>query len=106
MLTYKNQTFVCHLDLGIDILRKKWIGVILCHLSEEPIRFLELQRRVKGISQKILTQQLKVLEQEDIVAKKIYSQIPPKVEYYLTPKGLKLLPALTLIEDWAKEYYN
>lgn len=104
MLKYKDKEYVCHLDLGMDMLRGKWKSVILCHLNEEPIRFLELQRRVEGISQKVLNEQLKELEKEELVSKKIYPEVPPRVEYYLTEKGMDLLPALKIIEEWSKKY--
>lgn len=106
MLKYKNKKYVCHLDLGMEFLRGKWISVILCHLTGDPIRFLELQRRVKGISQKVLNEQLKALELEGLIDKKIYPEVPPRVEYFLTKKGSDLIPALDLIEEWAKKYFT
>lgn len=104
MIKYKDKTFVCHLDLGMDALRGKWKSVILCHLTEDPIRFLELQRRVIGISHKVLNEQLKALEEEELISKKVYSEASPRVEYYLTKKGNDILPALKIIENWSKTY--
>lgn len=106
MLHYKDKDFFCELDLGLEFIRVKWKALIVCHLREEPVRFLELQRRVYGITQKILTEQLKALEEENIIYRVVYPEVPPKVEYKLTEKGLALLPALNLIEQWTKEYFE
>lgn len=105
MVKYKNKKYVCSLDLGLDFIRGKWKGVILCHLSEKPVRFLELKRLTKGITHKILSEQLKALEEDGLIIRSEYNEIPPKVEYSLSKKGKKLVPALKLIENWAKEYF-
>ena len=104
MLEYKGKKYVCHLDLGMEILKGKWKSLILYHLTEEPVRFLELQRRVEGISQKVLNEQLKALESEGLVNKKIYPEVPPRVEYFISKKGAELMPALRIITDWAQKY--
>lgn len=105
MLEYDNKMFTCFLDLGMEILKGKWKTIILYHLDDEPVRFLELQKRIGGISQKVLNNQLKSLEKEGIISRKIYPEIPPKVEYYLTEKGLKLIPALKMLADWTIEHF-
>ena len=105
MIKYKDKEYVCYLDLGVEFLRGKWKALILCHLTHEPIRFLELQRRTKGVSQKMLNEQLKSLEKDGLVGKKIYPETPPRVEYFLTEKGEALSPALKEIELWAKKYF-
>ncbi|MGL6064470.1 MAG: winged helix-turn-helix transcriptional regulator [Fusobacteriaceae bacterium] len=104
MLNYKEKNYLCHLDLGLEFIRGKWKGLILCHLKDEPVRFLELQRRINGITHKILTEQLKALEEEEIVKRIAYSEPSPRVEYRLTEKGLALLPILEMIEEWAKKH--
>ncbi|MGL5617017.1 MAG: winged helix-turn-helix transcriptional regulator [Sarcina sp.] len=105
-MIYKNKEFVCLLDVGFETIRGKWKSIILCHLNEGPKRFLELQRITKGVSQKVLTENLKDLEQEGILEKIIYPEIPPKVEYKLTEKGLELSSALKIIENWSMKYYS
>lgn len=104
MLEYKGKKYVCHLDLGMEILRGKWKSLILYHLTEEPVRFLELQRRIEGISQKVLTEQLKALEDEGLVNRVIYPEVPPRVEYSITKTGVELIPALRLITNWTQKH--
>ena len=105
LIEYKGKSYVCPLDLGFEIIRGKWKAVILCHLSESPKRFLELQRITCGVSQKVLSESLKQLEVDEIITKHIYAEIPPRVEYSLTEKGRELVPALKIIEEWSKNHF-
>ncbi|MHC1682882.1 MAG: winged helix-turn-helix transcriptional regulator [Clostridiaceae bacterium] len=105
MIEYNNKLFVCNLDLGFEVIRGKWKSVILCHLDRGPKRFLELQRITEGVSQKVLNEALKQLENDGLINKCIYAEIPPKVEYSLTEKGAELVPALKIIEEWSKKHY-
>lgn len=106
MLNYNNKKYVCHLDLGMDFIKGKWKAVILCHLHKGPKRFLELQRITCGISQKVLNEKLTQLEQDGLISKTIYPEVPPRVEYSLTYKGKDLFPALDLLEKWSKKYFS
>lgn len=106
MLNYKKKNYFCQLDLGLESIKGKWKALIICHLRNEPIRFLELQRRIEGITQKILTEQLKALEEEGIILRVVYPEVPPRVEYELTEKGRELLPILDSIEEWAEKYLD
>lgn len=90
----------------MEFIKGKWKALIICHLRNEPIRFLELQRRIEGITQKILTEQLKALEEEGIILRVVYPEVPPRVEYELTEKGRELLPILDSIEEWAEKYLD
>lgn len=105
MVKYKDKDYVCLLDLGLEFIKGKWKCIILCHLKNKSVRFLELQRITKGITQKVLTEQLKSLEADGIVERVSYPEIPPRVEYQLTEKGRDLIPALDAIEKWAEKYY-
>ena len=105
MLQYENKTYICALDLGFEQIRGKWKAVILCHLDDGARRFLELQRMTGGISQKVLNEAHHELEEEGMIHKQVYPEVPPRVEYSLTDKGKKLIPALRIIEAWAREYY-
>ncbi|GAA0817042.1 helix-turn-helix domain-containing protein [Clostridium tertium] len=87
MINYNNKKYICLLDFVMDFIRGKWKYLILCHLYDEPKRFLELQRFIQEISHKVLTENLKELEVDELVIKITYDEMPPKVEYYLTEKG-------------------
>lgn len=105
MIHYNNKKYICLLDFGMEFIRGKWKAVILCHLYKGPKRFLELQRIVKGISQKVLNEKLKELEQDELIKKNIYAEMPPRVEYYLTDKGKDITKIIKEIEDWSIKYY-
>ncbi|NFT91136.1 helix-turn-helix transcriptional regulator [Clostridium botulinum] len=106
MIKYNNKTYVCLLDLAMDFIRGKWKAVILCHLLNEPKRFLELQRITNGVSHKVLTEKLKELEEDNLIQKIVYDENPPKVEYKLTPMGKDLSMAIKEIEKWSLKYYG
>lgn len=106
MLEHNNKKYVCHLDLGIDLIRGKWKAVILCHLNEGPKRFLELQRITCGISQKVLNEKLKQLEDDGLVFKTTYPEVPPRVEFELTQMGKEIFPALDILEKWSVKYFS
>jgi DNA-binding HxlR family transcriptional regulator len=89
------------MDLGMELIKGKWKAVILCHLNDGPKRFLELQRITKGISQKVLNQKLKELEEDGLITKTIYPEVPPRVEFKMTPLGQELYPALDIIQQWS-----
>ncbi len=106
MIKYNNKKYVCLLDLAMDFIRGKWKAVILCHLLNEPKRFLELQRITNGVSHKVLTEKLKELEEDNLIQKIVYDENPPKVEYKLTPMGKDLSIAIKEIEKWSLKYYG
>ncbi|NFG27980.1 helix-turn-helix transcriptional regulator [Clostridium botulinum] len=106
MIKYNNKKYVCLLDLAMDFIRGKWKAVILCHLINEPKRFLELQRITNGVSHKVLTEKLKELEEDNLIQKIVYDENPPKVEYKLTPMGKDLSMAIKEIEKWSLKYYG
>lgn len=106
MIKYNNKKYVCLLDLAMDSIRGKWKAVILCHLLDEPKRFLELQRITNGVSHKVLTEKLKELEEDNLIQKIVYDENPPKVEYKLTPMGRDLSTAIKEIEKWSLKYYS
>ena len=94
----------CPVESALAIIGGKWKGVILYHLRDETRRFSELRRLMPGVTQRMLTKQLRELEAHQIVQRRIYRQIPPKVEYSLTSFGLTLTPILKALEDWDAQY--
>ncbi|WP_418661441.1 winged helix-turn-helix transcriptional regulator [Bacteroides ilei] len=85
----------------------KWSILIIFTLEQFPVmRFGELHRMIPDISQKMLTVTLRTLEEDGLVSRKVYAQIPPKVEYSLTSRGKSLLPHLNSLIQWAKEQMN
>ena len=88
---------------ALRVLEGKWKIVIIVQLfaAEDALRFSELERRIEGVTQKMLIQQLKQLEQDGIVNRKLYPQVPPKVEYSLTELGRALGPAMEALVKWA-----
>ena len=94
----------CPVVTTLDIIGGKWKVLILYHLNTETRRFNELQRLLVGITQRMLTLQLRELEQAGIVHREVYPQVPPKVEYSLTEFGLTLMPVIQAMHRWGVEY--
>jgi DNA-binding HxlR family transcriptional regulator len=84
----------------------KWSMLLLCILGEGPVRSGELGRRAGGISQKMLTQTLRELERHGIVHRKDHGEVPPRVEYSLTPLGRSLAQLVRQIEEWVEANYS
>ena len=90
----------CPVRATLGVLGGKWKPVILFYLGEGTHRFSELRRRLPEATQKMLTQQLRELEADGVIVRKIHPQVPPKVEYSLTPYGRTLKPVLKEICRW------
>ncbi|MBP3228752.1 MAG: helix-turn-helix transcriptional regulator [Bacteroidaceae bacterium] len=85
----------------------KWALVVLYELSGGiPRRFSELQHSIADISRKMLTQTLRTLEEDGLVSREVYAEVPPRVEYALTTRGLSLMPHLTALIGWAKAHMS
>jgi DNA-binding HxlR family transcriptional regulator len=100
----KNRTYNCPVEAAVDVFGGKWKSLILWWLQERTWRFAELRRQIPGITEKMLTQQLRELEADGIVARRVYPTVPPKVEYSLTDYGLSLKRALKEICNWGKQH--
>ncbi|MFH8728084.1 winged helix-turn-helix transcriptional regulator [Streptomyces termitum] len=97
--------YTCGLDAAIAVMGGKWKGLILFWLGEEgPLRFGQLRRTVAGISERMLTLQLRELEAAGLVRRTVHEQVPPKVEYALTDFGRSLVTALTPLGAWGEEH--
>ncbi|EOS8069388.1 helix-turn-helix transcriptional regulator [Enterococcus faecium] len=90
-------------EATLEVIGGKWEPIILCHLGNGPIRRGELRKKIPTITQKMLTQQLRELEQDGIVHRKVYNQVPPKVEYSLTEEGKSLREILVAMSVWGEE---
>lgn len=94
----------CRARLAFDLLANTWNAVVVWALRHEPVRHGELKERIGGISQKVLTETLRRLEFNGLVARRAYGGSPPRVEYELTDLGRSLLPALEAFGVWAFEH--
>ncbi|RKQ35524.1 winged helix-turn-helix transcriptional regulator [Oceanobacillus halophilus] len=95
----------CRVEDALGILVGKWKPIILLHLLKEGTqRFSELKRSLPGITQKMLTKQLRELEEEDIIERVVYPQVPPKVEYSITEYGRSLEPILHAMHEWGTKH--
>jgi DNA-binding HxlR family transcriptional regulator len=94
----------CPVAATLEVIGGKWKPLILFHLREKPMRFSELRRVVPQATQKMLTQQLRDLERDGIVSRKVYAVVPPKVDYSLTAYGRTLKPLLGLMCDWGARH--
>lgn len=94
----------CPVEATLDLIGGKWKGIVLFHLMKEIKRFNELRRLVPDITQRMLTLQLRQLEKDGLIKRKIYKEIPPKVEYSLTKLGHTIIPILQLLEQWGTQY--
>lgn len=98
----RGQTSLCGLDIVLEVVGGKWKSLLLWELRDEPRRFGELRRRMDGISEKVLIQQLRELEADGIVHRRQYNEVPPRVEYSLTPFGESLNTALEPLCEWGE----
>jgi DNA-binding HxlR family transcriptional regulator len=90
--------------ITLSVIGGKWKAVILWHLTYKTLRFSQLRRRLPAITQKMLTQQLRELERDGLVHREVYPEVPPRVEYSLTPLGWSLKPLLGAMCTWGREY--
>jgi len=95
---------VCPVTQTQEIIAGKWKIIHLWHLSIETRRFNELQKLLPDISKEILTRQLRELEEDQMVHREVYKEVPPKVEYSLTPLGQSFIPILHSMGEWSKKY--
>ena len=95
----------CPVTATMQVLGGKWKPILINAIYfTTPARFGELKRSVKGITQSMLTSQLRQLEADGVIKRKIYAEIPPRVEYTLTEFGLTLSPILVAMGNWGKQY--
>ncbi|SNT19854.1 transcriptional regulator, HxlR family [Actinomadura meyerae] len=96
-------SYICGIDAAMDVIGGKWKVLILWALNERPHRFGELRRELPGVTEKVLAAQLRELEQDGIVHREAYDEVPPRVEYSLTALGVSLNEALAPLGAWGRE---
>jgi DNA-binding HxlR family transcriptional regulator len=94
----------CPVEAALDIIGGKWKAILLFHILESTKRFNELGRLLPGLTQRMLTTQLRELEADGVIARTVYPQVPPKVEYSITPFGRTLEPLLRELALWAEAH--
>lgn len=97
---------ICPYATAQRLLSGKWTLLILYHLSVQTLRFGELQRKLPDLTQATLSKQLRIMEAENLIIRKSYDQIPPKVEYSLSELGKRFQPVLQAVEVWGEEYID
>lgn len=100
----QTQTTQCHVDVTLSVIGGKWKPVILWHLAQGTFRFSELSKRIPGISQKMLAQQLREMERDQLIHRKMYPVVPPKVEYSMTDHGKSLREVLRALGAWGEKH--
>ncbi len=103
-----NGEFSCKKELTLSIISGKWKSAIVYHLGHDgTLRYGELKRRLDpSVSHRVLTKQLRELEQDGIIARKTYPTVPPRVDYFVTDMGLTLLPLLNELLDWGEAHID
>ena len=96
----------CPVETTLTLIGDKWKVLILRDLLTGTKRFGELKRSLGGVSQKVLTAQLRAMEESGLVERKVYAEVPPRVEYSLTALGLSLRPILDAMQSWGKGYQD
>lgn len=94
----------CPVETTLMLIGDKWKVLILRDLLGGTKRFGELKKSIGTVSQKVLTSQLRDMEQKGLVSRKVYAEVPPRVEYTLTETGYSLKPILDAMETWGKQY--
>ncbi len=94
----------CPVEATLDLIGGKYKALILWHLAEGKLRFSQLRNQIKGVTPKMLTQQLRELESKLLIHREVFPIVPPKVEYSLTDLGRSLMPLLVAMRDWGSSY--
>ena len=97
---------LCPVSATLNLIGGKYKALILWHLAEKKLRFSQLNKLIPGATPKMLTQQLREMESQDLIHREVYPVVPPKVEYSLTELGKSLMPVLVAMRDWGAGYLH
>jgi len=103
-LEFKGKKYNNPVELSLYIIGGKWKIPIIWSLKESSLRYGELRKSLPKVTHKMLTQQLRELEADEIITRKVYPEVPPKVEYSLTLLGKSIIPVIDLLNEWGGEY--
>ena len=101
---FKGKKYNNPIELSLDIIGGKWKMPIIWSLREDTLRYGEIRKSLPKVTHKMLTQQLRELESDEIIKRKVYPEVPPKVEYSLTLLGKSVIPVIDLLREWGEEY--
>lgn len=104
MTNKRQQEYTCAMDAALNVISGKWKLVILNRLLTGPQRYSEIHKSIPGLTEKVLSQQLKELEEDQIVKRRVYPVVPPKVEYSFTELGEELQPVFFALETWGSNF--
>ena len=100
----KAPVYNCPVEVTLAVIGGRWKALILFHLREQTLRFAQLRRVIPGVSERMLTQQLRELERAGVVRREVHAEVPPRVEYSLSDYGRTLRPITELMCAWGKEH--
>ena len=101
---FKGKKYNNPVELSLDIIGGKWKIPIIWRLKDDSKRYGELKKSLPGVTHKMLTHQLRELEEGEIITRKVFPEVPPKVEYNLTLLGKSVIPVIDMLREWGEEY--
>jgi len=101
---FKGKKYLSSIELSLNIIGGKWKMPIIWRLKEGTLRYGEIRKSLPKITHKMLTQQLRELESDEIIVRKVFQEVPPKVEYNLTLLGKSVIPVIDLMHEWGEQY--
>ena len=102
----QNRKFLtaCDMTYALQLIGGRWKMLIMMHLEKSPFRYGELKKKISHITERMLTLQLREMEEDNIVIRTVYPEVPPRVEYELTKVGRELIPVLLQLSDWGEKH--
>jgi len=103
----QNERFIaatCDLTYALGLLSGRWKMLILCHLKDGTLRYSEIRDKIPGISERMLTVQLRELEKDELIYRTVYPEFPPHVDYRLSEMAIELIPVWEVLENWGNAH--